>query len=72
MAFVFSFQDYLGAVIVLTAAVAAIWTSPESSLVGLGLTYALTVSYLFKHSSIEFLVVISDLKALKSPQHDLC
>ncbi|RXN19761.1 ATP-binding cassette sub-family C member 9-like isoform X3 [Labeo rohita] len=36
--------DYLGAVIVLTAAVAAIWTSPESSLVGLGLTYALTVT----------------------------
>ncbi|XP_067247957.1 ATP-binding cassette sub-family C member 9 isoform X6 [Chanodichthys erythropterus] len=36
--------DYLGAVIVLTAAVAAIWTSSESSLVGLGLTYALTVT----------------------------
>ncbi|XP_048013301.1 ATP-binding cassette sub-family C member 9 isoform X1 [Megalobrama amblycephala] len=36
--------DYLGAVIVLTAAVAAIWTSSPSGLVGLGLTYALTVT----------------------------
>ncbi|XP_077090598.1 ATP-binding cassette sub-family C member 9 isoform X1 [Siphateles boraxobius] len=36
--------DYLGAVIVLTAAVAAIWTSSQSGLVGLGLTYALTVT----------------------------
>uniref|UniRef100_A0A3Q3G8I0 ATP-binding cassette, sub-family C (CFTR/MRP), member 9 n=1 Tax=Kryptolebias marmoratus TaxID=37003 RepID=A0A3Q3G8I0_KRYMA len=38
--------DYLGAVIVLTAAVASIWTLPctKSSLVGLGLTYALTVT----------------------------
>lgn len=45
MSFVFSCQDYLGAVIVLTAAVAAIWSSSQSGLVGLGLTYALTVSY---------------------------
>ncbi|XP_026089717.1 ATP-binding cassette sub-family C member 9-like isoform X2 [Carassius auratus] len=36
--------DYLGAVIVLTAAVAAIWSTSESGLVGLGLTYALTVT----------------------------
>ncbi|XP_052435495.1 ATP-binding cassette sub-family C member 9 isoform X4 [Carassius gibelio] len=36
--------DYLGAVIVLTASVAAIWTSSQSGLVGLGLTYALTVT----------------------------
>uniref|UniRef100_A0A671K972 ATP-binding cassette sub-family C member 9-like n=1 Tax=Sinocyclocheilus anshuiensis TaxID=1608454 RepID=A0A671K972_9TELE len=36
--------DYLGAVIVLTAAVTAIWTSSQSGLVGLGLTYALTVT----------------------------
>ncbi|KAK7129987.1 hypothetical protein R3I94_009125 [Phoxinus phoxinus] len=36
--------DYLGAVIVLTAAVAAIWTSSQSGQVGLGLTYALTVT----------------------------
>uniref|UniRef100_UPI0037E82AF3 ATP-binding cassette sub-family C member 9 isoform X5 n=1 Tax=Semicossyphus pulcher TaxID=241346 RepID=UPI0037E82AF3 len=39
--------DYLGAVIVLTAAVASIWSSPYISikgLVGLGLTYALTVT----------------------------
>uniref|UniRef100_A0A8C7YZ36 ATP-binding cassette, sub-family C (CFTR/MRP), member 9 n=1 Tax=Oryzias sinensis TaxID=183150 RepID=A0A8C7YZ36_9TELE len=40
--------DYLGAVIVLTAATASIWSSqyglPAGGLVGLGLTYALTVS----------------------------
>ncbi|XP_066523830.1 ATP-binding cassette sub-family C member 9 isoform X2 [Hoplias malabaricus] len=39
--------DYLGAVIVLTAALAAIWMSSyglQSGLVGLGLTYALTVT----------------------------
>ncbi|KAA0720963.1 ATP-binding cassette sub-family C member 9 [Triplophysa tibetana] len=36
--------DYLGAMIVLTAAVAAIWSSSQSGLVGLGLTYALTVT----------------------------
>ncbi|XP_022526985.2 ATP-binding cassette sub-family C member 9 isoform X6 [Astyanax mexicanus] len=39
--------DYLGAVIVLTAAVAAIWmpfSRLQSGLVGLGLTYALTVT----------------------------
>ncbi|XP_042578709.1 ATP-binding cassette sub-family C member 9 isoform X11 [Cyprinus carpio] len=41
--------DYLGAVIVLTAAVAAIWSTSgpdvdQSGLVGLGLTYALTVT----------------------------
>ncbi|MGH0183044.1 UNVERIFIED_CONTAM: hypothetical protein FKN15_028026 [Acipenser sinensis] len=39
--------DYLGAVIVLTAAVASIYTSEngvQSGLVGLGLTYALTVT----------------------------
>ncbi|KAJ8366613.1 hypothetical protein AAFF_G00348470 [Aldrovandia affinis] len=39
--------DYLGAVIVLTAAVASIWGFAETSssaLVGLGLTYALTVT----------------------------
>ncbi|CAG5927304.1 unnamed protein product [Menidia menidia] len=40
--------DYLGAVIVLTAAVASIWSSryglPAGGLVGLGLTYALTVT----------------------------
>ncbi|XP_051544323.1 ATP-binding cassette sub-family C member 9-like isoform X1 [Myxocyprinus asiaticus] len=36
--------DYLGAVIVLTAAVAAIWTTSQSGLIGLGLTYALTVT----------------------------
>ncbi|TRY60504.1 hypothetical protein DNTS_001478, partial [Danionella cerebrum] len=36
--------DYLGAVIVLTAAVAAIWTTSQSGLVGLGLTYALTLT----------------------------
>uniref|UniRef100_A0A8C7IYS7 ATP-binding cassette, sub-family C (CFTR/MRP), member 9 n=1 Tax=Oncorhynchus kisutch TaxID=8019 RepID=A0A8C7IYS7_ONCKI len=39
--------DYLGAVIVLTAAVASIWSSGKSlpsSMVGLGLTYALTVT----------------------------
>lgn len=42
-----SLQDYLGAMIVLTAAGASIWTSHSGldvSLVGLGLTYALTVS----------------------------
>lgn len=46
-------QDYLGAVIVLTAAVAAIWMpfyKLNSGLVGLGLTYALTVSE--KHFSV--------------------
>uniref|UniRef100_A0A8C8J3F6 ATP-binding cassette, sub-family C (CFTR/MRP), member 9 n=1 Tax=Oncorhynchus tshawytscha TaxID=74940 RepID=A0A8C8J3F6_ONCTS len=40
-------SDYLGAVIVLTAAVASIWSSGKSlpsSMVGLGLTYALTVT----------------------------
>lgn len=63
--------------IVLTAAVAAIWSTSgpdvdQSGLVGLGLTYALTVSYPFKHSFIEFLVAICDLKALRSPQHALC
>ncbi|XP_017210524.1 ATP-binding cassette sub-family C member 9 isoform X7 [Danio rerio] len=36
--------DYLGAVIVLTAAVAAIWSTSPSGLVGLGLTYALTLT----------------------------
>lgn len=36
--------DYLGAGIVLTAAVAAIWSTSQSGLVGLGLTYALTVT----------------------------
>ncbi|XP_039625641.1 ATP-binding cassette sub-family C member 9 isoform X1 [Polypterus senegalus] len=38
--------DYLGAVIVLTAAVASIWTLDkfQAGLVGLGLTYALTVT----------------------------
>ncbi|KAI4897857.1 hypothetical protein NFI96_005985 [Prochilodus magdalenae] len=38
--------DYLGAVIVLTAAVAAIWScyGLQTGLVGLGLTYALTVT----------------------------
>ncbi|XP_067283414.1 ATP-binding cassette sub-family C member 9 isoform X3 [Pseudorasbora parva] len=36
--------DYLGAVIVLTAAVAATWNASQSGLVGLGLTYALTVT----------------------------
>ncbi|KAM3859189.1 ATP-binding cassette sub-family C member 9 [Diretmus argenteus] len=40
--------DYLGAVIVLTAAVASIWSFrydlPSGGLVGLGLTYALTVT----------------------------
>lgn len=38
--------DYLGAVIVLTAAVASIWNplTTSTSLVGLGLTYALTVT----------------------------
>lgn len=43
-------QDYLGAVIVLTAAGASIWSLeyglPSGGLVGLGLTYALTVSLL--------------------------
>lgn len=43
-------QDYLGALIVLAAAVASIWSLPHSllskSLVGLGLTYALTVRFL--------------------------
>lgn len=40
-------QDYLGAVIVLSAAGAAIWTKTCSlGLAGLGLTYALTVSLL--------------------------
>uniref|UniRef100_A0A3B3E1M0 ATP-binding cassette, sub-family C (CFTR/MRP), member 9 n=1 Tax=Oryzias melastigma TaxID=30732 RepID=A0A3B3E1M0_ORYME len=42
------FGDYLGAVIVLTAATASIWSSqyglPAGGLVGLGLTYALTVT----------------------------
>lgn len=40
--------DYLGAVIVLTAAITSIWSSekgvPSGGLVGLGLTYALTVT----------------------------
>lgn len=47
-------QDYLGAVIVLTAAVAAIWTSSygvQPGLVGLGLTYALTVRRSFNSLS---------------------
>lgn len=42
-------QDYLGAVIVLAAAGASIWSleySLRSGMVGLGLTYALTVSFL--------------------------
>lgn len=42
-----SVQDYLGAMIVLAAAVASIWSLPHGdlskSLAGLGLTYALTV-----------------------------
>uniref|UniRef100_A0A671XZE9 ATP-binding cassette, sub-family C (CFTR/MRP), member 9 n=1 Tax=Sparus aurata TaxID=8175 RepID=A0A671XZE9_SPAAU len=42
-------RDYLGAVIVLTAAGASIWSLeyglPSGGLVGLGLTYALTVSF---------------------------
>ena len=37
-------QDYLGAVIVLTAAGACIWSSQSGGMVGLALTYALTVS----------------------------
>lgn len=44
-------QDYLGAVIVLAAAVASIWSLPNdllsNSLAGLGLTYALTVRFIF-------------------------
>ncbi|XP_035003071.1 ATP-binding cassette sub-family C member 9 [Hippoglossus stenolepis] len=36
--------DYLGAVIVLTAAGASIWNQPYGGMVGLGLTYALTVT----------------------------
>ncbi len=52
--FFFSVQDYLGAIIVLTAAGAFIWIShsapPSQSMVGLGLTYALTVSLLYKCS----------------------
>lgn len=44
-------QDYLGAMIVLAAAVASIWSLPNEllskSLAGLGLTYALTVRFLF-------------------------
>lgn len=43
-----SVQDYLGAVIVLTAASTSIWSLPygllSEGLVGLGLAYALTVS----------------------------
>lgn len=38
-----SFQDYLGACIVLTAAVTSITEGPNSGFVGLGLLYALTV-----------------------------
>lgn len=38
-----SFQDYLGACIVLTAAVTSITEGPHSGFVGLGLLYALTV-----------------------------
>lgn len=45
-------QDYLGALIVLAAAVASIRSLPNDllsrSLVGLGLTYALTVRFLFQ------------------------
>lgn len=52
-------QDYLGAVIVLAAAAASIWTSQrqESSggLVGLGLTYALTVSWSFRTGQLSLL-----------------
>lgn len=38
-----SLQDYLGACIVLTAAVTSITEGPHSGFVGLGLLYALTV-----------------------------
>lgn len=45
-------QDYLGALIVLAAAVTSIRSLPNTllsrSLVGLGLTYALTVRFLFQ------------------------
>lgn len=47
-----SAQDYLGALIVLAAAVASIRSLPNDllsrSLVGLGLTYALTVRFPFQ------------------------
>ncbi|XP_015242233.1 PREDICTED: ATP-binding cassette sub-family C member 9-like [Cyprinodon variegatus] len=36
--------DYLGAVIVLTVAVASVWSGQTAALVGLGLTYALTIT----------------------------
>lgn len=49
--FLMSLQDYLGAVIVLAAAAASIWSFHyglhPGGLVGLGLTYALTVRFLF-------------------------
>lgn len=56
--FISSSQDYLGAVIVLTASVAAIWMSSygvQPGLVGLGLTYALTVRRYFKIIILEVL-----------------
>lgn len=50
-------QDYLGAVIVLAAAVAFIWSLPNKllsrSLAGLGLTYALTVGLNLKHAHLQ-------------------
>lgn len=50
-------QDYLGAVIVLAAAVASIWSLPNdllsNSLAGLGLTYALTVRFSFFSDSLQ-------------------
>lgn len=54
--FFFPVQDYLGAVIVLAAAGASIWSLhyglPSGGLVGLGLTYALTVSLVFSESLV--------------------
>lgn len=59
VSFVCSCQDYLGAMIVLTAAVAAIWSSSQSGLVGLGLTYALTVSYQTKTKKFKIKVELN-------------
>lgn len=53
-----SFQDYLGACIVLTAAVTSITEGPHSGFVGLGLLYALTVCTKAKQKNFQTNVLI--------------
>lgn len=70
--FLMSLQDYLGAVIVLAAAAASIWSFHyglhPGGLVGLGLTYALTVRFLFYVQLLSFFTLysVSELPSIRS------